>query len=101
VIVVLESCRRELQRFPVSIRADLADALARLDEGHTLSMPLCRASGRVSMNFDCATARGHIVRFMPSCGGTVYVVHAFKKTTQATAKRNIELACQRLKELHR
>jgi len=34
-------------------------------------------------------------------GGAVYVVHAFKKTTQATAKRNIELACQRLKELPR
>jgi len=34
-------------------------------------------------------------------GGTVYVVHAFKKSTRATAKRNIELAGRRLKELGR
>lgn len=31
--------------------------------------------------------------------GVVHVLHAFEKTTQATARRNIELARQRLKEI--
>ena len=31
--------------------------------------------------------------------GTVYVVHAFKKTARTTPKRNIELARRRLKEI--
>jgi predicted XRE-type DNA-binding protein len=42
VIVILAPCRRELERFPEPVRIDLADALARLDEGHLLAMPLSR-----------------------------------------------------------
>jgi phage-related protein len=30
---------------------------------------------------------------------TVYVLHCFKKTTQQTSKRDIELARERLKEI--
>jgi phage-related protein len=32
--------------------------------------------------------------------GTVHVLHAFKKTTQETSARNLELARKRLKEVH-
>ncbi len=31
--------------------------------------------------------------------GTVHVIHAFKKTTQATSARNLESARTRLKEV--
>jgi phage-related protein len=31
--------------------------------------------------------------------GTVHVLHAFKKTTQTTALKNLELARKRLKEV--
>jgi len=31
--------------------------------------------------------------------GTVHVIHAFKKTTQQTSARNLELARTRLKEI--
>ena len=34
-------------------------------------------------------------------GGTIYVVHAFKKTTQATPLRSLELVRKRLKEVMR
>ena len=33
--------------------------------------------------------------------GSVHVLHAFKKTTQATPERNLSLARQRLKEVRR
>jgi hypothetical protein len=35
-------CRREVLAFPEEVRGDLADAVARLDEDRTLTMPLSR-----------------------------------------------------------
>ena len=42
MVIILPACQRELQRFPEEIRGDLADALARLDVGQSLAMPLSR-----------------------------------------------------------
>ncbi len=42
MIGILKQCQRELERFPLVVREDLADALARLDEGLAISMPLSR-----------------------------------------------------------
>ena len=38
VIRLLRQCQKEIEEFPLAVREDLADALARLDEGHVLSM---------------------------------------------------------------
>lgn len=43
MVVVLPACQRELEAFPDAVRGDLADAMARLDAGLTLSMPLSRS----------------------------------------------------------
>lgn len=40
MIQILKACSKEIKDFPDEIKEDLADALARLDEGHNLSMPL-------------------------------------------------------------
>lgn len=103
MIVVLEACKREVRRLPRPIREDLADALARLDEGHSLSMPLSRPMPAVGSGV-------HELRLKDRSGayrtiyalrraGTVYVLHAFKKSTRATPKRNLDLARQRLREI--
>ena len=42
MIVILKPCRKEIEAFPEEIRGDLADALARLDAGLMLSLPLSR-----------------------------------------------------------
>ncbi len=42
MIVILKQCRMEIEAFPEEIRGDLADALARLDAGLMLSLPLSR-----------------------------------------------------------
>jgi phage-related protein len=105
VIVVLEACRRELLLLPDAVRADLADALARLDEGHMLSMPLSRPMPSIGPGVhelrikDRSGAYRTIYALIR--GGTVCVVHAFKKTTQATPSRSIELARRRLREIRR
>ena len=42
MVLVVRACQREIEEFPEEIRGDLADALARLDAGLMLSMPLSR-----------------------------------------------------------
>jgi phage-related protein len=103
VIVVASACRREIEVLPDEVRGDLADALARLDAGLMLTMPLSRPMPTIGRGV-------HELRLKDRSGqyriayalvqrGTVLVLHAFKKTTQATPRRNIELARTRLKEV--
>jgi len=103
VVIVLPACRRELAVFPEDVRGDLADAMARLDAGLILSMPLSRPMPSVGRGV-------HELRLKDRSGvyrvvyalvrsGTIYVVHAFKKTTQQTPLRHMELARKRLKEI--
>jgi len=103
VIVILEACRREIEVFPEEIRADLADALARLDAGLMLSMALSRpmpAIGRGVHELRLKDRSGtYRVVYALVTRGVVHVLHAFKKTTEATSTRNLDLARGRLKEV--
>ena len=103
MVVILEPSRRELRKFPRAIREDLADALARLDAGHSLSMPLSRPMPSIGTGV-------HELRLRDRSGayrtiyalvrrGRVHVLHAFKKTTRATPRSNIELAKKRMREV--
>jgi phage-related protein len=67
-----------------------------------LTMPLSRAMpsiGRAVHELRLRERSGHYrVTYALIRRGTVYVLHAFKKTTQATPQRHIDLARRRLKE---
>jgi phage-related protein len=103
MIVIVPACEREITALPNEVRADLADALARVDAGLMLSMPLSRPLPTVGRGV-------HEIRLKDRSGqyrvihalvwrGVVHVLHAFKKTTQATSHRDIEIARKRLKEI--
>ncbi|MGH7725259.1 MAG: type II toxin-antitoxin system RelE/ParE family toxin [Candidatus Eiseniibacteriota bacterium] len=103
MIVILKACQREIATFPEEIRGDLADALARLDAGLALSMPLSRPMPSIGRGV-------HELRIRDRSGqyrivyafvrrDAVHVLHAFKKTTRATPARNLALARARLKEV--
>jgi phage-related protein len=103
VIIILKACRKEIEACPDEIRGDLADALARLDAGLMLSLPMSRpmpAIGRGVHELRLRDRSG-VYRVVYALGarGAVYVLHAFKKTAQATSARNLELARTRLKEV--
>jgi phage-related protein len=102
VIVISEPCRREIKELPAAIRGDLADALARLEAGLGLSMPLSRPMPSIGRGVHELRLKdrsgGYRVVYALIRSGTIHVLHAFKKTTQATPKRNIEIAKRRLKE---
>ena len=102
MISVLAGCQREIGAPPEEIRGDIADALARLDAGLKLTMPLSRPMPSIDLGV-------HELRLKDRSGqyriiyaliesGVICDLHAFKKTTETMAKRNIDLARQRLRE---
>ncbi len=96
-------CQHELDDFPIVVRKDLADAVARLEVGHTLSMPLSRPMPSIGAGVhelrlrDRSGAYRVIYGVVTKVG--VVLLHGFKKTTEKTPQRNIEIAQKRLKEV--
>lgn len=103
MIVVLKACRKDIEMFPDEIRGDLADALARLDAGLVLSMPLSRQMPDIGRGVHELRLRdrsdAYRVVYALVRRGTVHVLHAFKQTTQSTSASDLELARKRLKEI--
>jgi phage-related protein len=105
VVAIVPACRREIDALPDDVRGDLADALARLDAGLMLSMPLSRPMPRIGrgvheLRLKHRSGQYRVV-YAVAIGGTTYVLHAFKKTTQAMPQRAIDVAQKRLKEVSR
>lgn len=100
---ILPQCRREIAEFPEEVREELADAIARLEEGHMLAMPLSRhmpSVGRRCYELRFRHRSGvYRVFYVLAGGGAIYLIHAFKKKKSATPQQNIELAIKRLKEI--
>ncbi|WP_413578790.1 type II toxin-antitoxin system RelE/ParE family toxin [Bdellovibrio sp. HCB290] len=89
--------------FPVEIREDLADALARLDQGMKLSMPLSRpmpsiGSGVHELRLKDRSGNYRVIYVFVG-NGVIAMLHAFVKKSQATPRQNLELAKRRLKEI--
>jgi len=103
VIVILKACGREIREFPEEIRGDLADALARLDTGQTLVMPLSRpvpgiGKGVPELRLKDRSGAYRVVYALITAGD-IYLVHGFKKTARATPKPNIDISRKRLREV--
>lgn len=103
MINILKQCRKEIADFPEDVRGDLADALARLEEGHTLSMPLSRpmpsiGKGVHELRFRDRAGIYQIIYFLAGAG-LIHLLHGFTKKTQQTPPQNIEIAKRRLREV--
>jgi hypothetical protein len=61
MILIDHRCRRELDAFPLEIREDLADALARLDEG----LNAFKKTSQQTPQRDIALARARIKELKP------------------------------------
>ncbi len=105
MIIPLPQYQREIADFPEVVRGELADALARLDEGHKLSLPLSRpmpsiGNGVHELRFRDRSGIYRVIYVFVG-GGTIYLIHAFMKKDKKTPKPNVDLAKKRLKELRR
>lgn len=101
MVTIVKQCEKELRDFPEVVREDLADALAMLDEGIKLSMPLSRpmpsiGKGVHELRLKDRSGIYRVVYFIHK-HSEILLIHAFQKKSQQTPKENIELAKQKLK----
>ena len=103
MVTVIKQCTKEIGEFPEDVRGDLADAFARLDEGHKLSMPLSfpmPSIGRGVHELRLKDRSGIYRVFYWIAGiNRIFVLHGFKKKTNKTPSKNMELAKKRMKEI--
>ena len=100
-IDILKQCHKEILDWPDEVREDLADAVTRLERGHVLSMPLSRpmpsiGKGVHELRLKDRSGVYRVIYFFAGAS-QIWLLHAFKKTTQATSKQDIEIAKDRLK----
>ena len=103
MLEILKPCQREVKAFPTEIREDLADAVARLELGQTLSLPLSRpmpslGKGIHELRLKDRSGIYRIIYFIIRAN-KIILVHAFKKTTQETPLQVLNTAKRRIKEV--
>ena len=103
MLKILKQCSKEIADFPEDIRGDLADAVARLEEGQMLSLPLSRpmpgiGKGVHELRLKDRSGIYRVIYFLAG-KGMIHFLHAFSKKTQQTLPQNIELARKRLREI--
>ena len=103
MISIVKQAVREIEVLPNSIREDLADALARLDAGQVLSMPLSRALPSIGKGVHELRLKDRTgifrVFYYVRVGNRIFLLHAFKKKSQATPLQVLRLVQKRLREV--
>ena len=103
MVSIVKACTKEIESLPLAVREDLADALALLDEGLTLSLPLSRpmpSLGRGVHELRLKDRSGNYrIIYCIRGQADILLVHAFKKTSQQTPRQAIEVAKRRMREL--
>ena len=98
-VVVLEVCRKEILKFPKPVIAEFFELISDLEEGLTLSMPVSTkmegiGKGANELRVKDKTGIYRTIYFIKK-GNAIYLVHAFKKKSQKTPKKNLDLARRR------
>lgn len=98
-VIVLSQRKRELEEFPEKVREDLLDALRDLGEGLSLTMPFSRKMSGMGEGVYELRFRERSCIYMIKKNDAIYLVHGFKKKTNKTPQKNIEVALQRIKRI--
>ena len=97
------SVEKEIKDFPQNIQMDILDLINDLSSGLRLSMPVSRrmeGMGRGVFELRLKDiSGGYRVIYCIKKKDAIYLIHAFKKKTKKTAKRNIDVATKRIRRL--
>jgi phage-related protein len=97
------AARKALREFPEDIRREFGKAIFDLQKGHTILFPLSRPMSSVGPSVEELRVKdrsgAYRVFYYARLRDRVLVFHAFKKKTQQTPQREIELGQKRLKEI--
>ena len=102
-VEILDVCKKELRKFPDEIIAEFIDAVAKLEIGLNLSMPLSKQMPSIGKQVHELRLKDkdgiyRVIYFIKK-KESIYMVHAFAKKSQKTPKKNIDLAVKRIKRL--
>lgn len=100
---VLDACSKEIKDFSGKAKQDLFELIGDLSAGVNLSMPLSRkmlgmGKGISELRLKDKDGIYRVIYFVKK-KDCIYLVHAFKKKTQKTPQKNIDLAMKRIKRL--
>lgn len=92
-----------LRGLPEETRLEVADALVLLESGQALAMPLSRSlsgirPGLHELRFRDRAGQVRVIYYLKK-GDALYLVHAFRKKTQAIPRRELDIIHKRLKEI--
>ncbi len=92
-----------LLTLPDETRLEIADAMLLLESGQNLEMPLSRNLSNIRPGLHELRIRdraGQVrVIYYIKKGDALYVIHGFRKKTQAIPKRELDIIHKRLKEI--
>ncbi|MCB9091210.1 MAG: type II toxin-antitoxin system RelE/ParE family toxin [Halobacteriovoraceae bacterium] len=102
-VVILSACEKEIKDFPEEIKLALFELVSDLSSGLSLSMPVSKrmtsmGHGVSELRLKDGSGAYRIIYFIKK-KDAIYLIHAFKKKTQKTPKKNIDLALKRIKRL--
>lgn len=103
-VEILDTCLKEIKSFPEDIIKDILDITVRMQNGETLGMPLSRSMASIGksvfeLRLKDKTGAYRVIYFSLNKKNEIYLLHAFKKKTQKTPKKNLDLAAKRLRSL--
>ena len=102
-VVTLDACWKEVRSFPERIKFDLFELVSDLSSGISLSMPVSKkmeGMGKGVFELRLKDSSGiYRVIYLIKKKDKIYLIHAFKKKTAKTPKKNIDLAIKRIKRL--
>lgn len=103
-IIILDSCVKELKKFPLDIQRDLLVIVEQLNDGIKLNMPLSRpmpsiGKGVHELRLKDKSGQFRVIYCYLTSIGNIYFVHAIQKKSQSTPKKNLELAKKRIRSL--
>lgn len=92
-----------LRELPEATRLEVFDAIAQLEIGKNLEMPLSKnlssiRSGLHELRFRDKAGQVRVIYFIKR-SDAIYLLHAYRKKTQAISHKDMDLILRRLKEI--
>ncbi len=92
-----------LLELPAATQLEVADAVALLESGQNLSMPLSRnlsniARGLHELRFGDKGGQVRVIYFIKRAEA-IYLIHAFRKKTQEIPQKEMKLILKRIREI--
>jgi len=101
--IILEGCEKEINKFPDHVIDDFLDIVEQMENGLKLAPKISKRMqgiglGVFELRLKDRNGIYRIIYFLKKAHA-IYFIHGFKKKTQKTPKKNIDLARKRIRRI--